>query len=674
MKYVALLSGGKDSCYNLLHCQENGHELVAAASLRPEQGKDEIDSYMFQTVGQDAIELVAQALEVPLYRIVIRGTAVNTGSEYGGRQAAKAGGVQGDETEDLYELLLSVKTEHPDVQGVSVGAILSNYQRVRVEHVCRRLSLTPLCYLWQRDQRELLSEMIQAGLEAILIKVAGMGLNAKHLGKTLGQIQPTLLKLNDLYDLHPCGEGGEYETLTLDCPLFKSRIHLEEVETVIHSDNDFASVAYLRVKNATLVPKDQPRNMELSIPPLLEAAFLNVRDAVEQATQSPVLRRSSSTMNHTVQSSINVQKCGPWVSVTNIQYHPVKNDTTVEDEVSECFRLLEERLQQCSLDFSHVANINIFLSSMDLFAQVNAIYGTFFGSSPPARACVAIDLPPPNRVKLDVIAFAEESPRDRQALHVQGLSYWAPANIGPYSQAVMIKDQNIFISGQIGLIPSSLTLPSPQSLATETALSCQHVERVTRALRDQAGRTWEGHTQLALYWFSNAENIPRVREATNLLQDVCSPTLFLAVPALPKGALVEKQVLVHTGRFSIPDEDGDLEVQSLRPCINAGGVSDEDWSLHWEISKFNAEDSTTVSIFASRGNLAQTSLLEFESKVESISARGILSVRLFYMPSESPPTLPPFLTKDDLPITHIPCQHISTRSSDDWDYALCILS
>jgi hypothetical protein len=39
MKYVALLSGGKDSCYNLLHCQKNGHELVAAASLRPEQGK-----------------------------------------------------------------------------------------------------------------------------------------------------------------------------------------------------------------------------------------------------------------------------------------------------------------------------------------------------------------------------------------------------------------------------------------------------------------------------------------------------------------------------------------------------------------------------------------------------------------------------------------------------------
>lgn len=38
MKYVALLSGGKDSCYNLLHCHKNGHGLVAAASLGPQPG------------------------------------------------------------------------------------------------------------------------------------------------------------------------------------------------------------------------------------------------------------------------------------------------------------------------------------------------------------------------------------------------------------------------------------------------------------------------------------------------------------------------------------------------------------------------------------------------------------------------------------------------------------
>ena len=76
---------------------------------------------------------------------------------------------------------------------------------------------------------------------------------------------------------------------------------------------------------------------------------------------------------------------------------------------------------------------------MDLFVRVNAVYGNYFGSSPPARACVAVDLPEGLRIKLDCIAYAETKPEDRQALHVQGLSYWAPANIGPYSQAVTVR-------------------------------------------------------------------------------------------------------------------------------------------------------------------------------------------------------------------------------------------
>lgn len=82
--------------------------------------------------------------------------------------------------------------------------------------------------------------------------------------------------------------------------------------------------------------------------------------------------------------------------------------------------------------------MNIFISNMADFGRINAVYATFFGSSPPSRACVAVDLPSPYRVKLDCVAYAESSLADRQALHVQGLSYWAPANIGPYSQAIVV--------------------------------------------------------------------------------------------------------------------------------------------------------------------------------------------------------------------------------------------
>jgi diphthine-ammonia ligase len=97
-----------------------------------------------------------------------------------------------------------------------------------------------------------------------------------------------------------------------------------------------------------------------------------------------------------------------------------------------------DELHVHSLTCSHIAHVNIFLASIEDFARMNAVYATYFGTSPPARACVALDLPAPIRVKLECIAFAEQTPMDRQALHVQGLSYWAPANIGPYSQAILV--------------------------------------------------------------------------------------------------------------------------------------------------------------------------------------------------------------------------------------------
>lgn len=39
LNVVGLLSGGKDSCYNLCHCAKQGHNIVALATLAPPQGK-----------------------------------------------------------------------------------------------------------------------------------------------------------------------------------------------------------------------------------------------------------------------------------------------------------------------------------------------------------------------------------------------------------------------------------------------------------------------------------------------------------------------------------------------------------------------------------------------------------------------------------------------------------
>lgn len=70
---------------------------------------EEIDSYLYQTVGQDGLHFIAEALELPLYRRTIHGTAVDQGSDYASTSQGRARGhIEGDETEDLYDLLQQV--------------------------------------------------------------------------------------------------------------------------------------------------------------------------------------------------------------------------------------------------------------------------------------------------------------------------------------------------------------------------------------------------------------------------------------------------------------------------------------------------------------------------------------------------------------------------------------
>lgn len=65
---------------------------------------DELDSYMYQSVGHEMIDLFAQAMELPLYRAEIRGDAKTTDKDY---PIAK----EGDEVEDLYHLLCQVQVD-----------------------------------------------------------------------------------------------------------------------------------------------------------------------------------------------------------------------------------------------------------------------------------------------------------------------------------------------------------------------------------------------------------------------------------------------------------------------------------------------------------------------------------------------------------------------------------
>ncbi|PFH34598.1 hypothetical protein BESB_066310 [Besnoitia besnoiti] len=238
--FVALISGGKDSIYSIHYALALGHRLRCVAYLRPPPSVLEADSFMYQSVGAELVRGIAKCLQAPLFVRTIEGKPVATDS-------VAYQETVGDEVEDLLHLLKAVKKRFPSITAVTAGAILSDYQRQRVENVCQRLGLQPFFFLWHRAQGQLLREMAAWGLDAVLVKTAAWGLGARQLGETIGTLVPQFQKMDREFGFHQCGEGGEYETVAVDCPLFRREaLIVVRWNLVTHVPDAYAPVLLLQ--------------------------------------------------------------------------------------------------------------------------------------------------------------------------------------------------------------------------------------------------------------------------------------------------------------------------------------------------------------------------------------------------------------------------------------------
>ena len=75
---------------------------------------------------------------------------------------------------------------------------------------------------------------------------------------------------------------------------------------------------------------------------------------------------------------------------------------------------------------------------MKHFSLVNSVYKTFFLLNPPSRVCISPLLSPSDLgdkdhailFQIDCVSYKETSGHSKKVMHVQGISHWAPANIG----------------------------------------------------------------------------------------------------------------------------------------------------------------------------------------------------------------------------------------------------
>ncbi|KAF1924360.1 adenine nucleotide alpha hydrolases-like protein, partial [Didymella exigua CBS 183.55] len=544
LNVIALVSGGKDSFFSMLHCVANGHNVVALANLHPPStGSDneDINSYMYQTVGHAVIPLYEQALGIPVYRQEITGSAVNSERDYRTPQAQQQ---EQDETEDLVPLLRKAMLAHPEANAVSTGAILSTYQRTRVESVALRLGLAPLSYLWQYpllppySQSQLLRDMAAVGQRAIVIKTASGGLDERVLGwdvaapSTIAKLQKAMARFGEESNGAVLGEGGEYETLALDGPrpLWKKRIRIEPGAAGVSE----AGQSVLKMRASELEEKsgeDEGRAEMLRIPDLFDDEFKRVLDELEASDDTPslisddtpsVISDDATLLNEPVAATATFDRLPRNASTDTPTVFTYSNlsDTwrasmpsapSPSRQLTKMLLRLDHVLKQWHLSRADINHCTLLLRCMSDFGVLNPVYGQYFsGVNPPARVTVSVGDCMPAGVDVMLSITMDKDARDRkgkvvrpverQGLHVQGRSYWAPANIGPYSQAVSAQlpsesgeassaGQVVYVAGQIPLVPASMDMFTARGFEGQATLALQHLWRIGRA---KGVRWWTG--------------------------------------------------------------------------------------------------------------------------------------------------------------------------------------
>jgi ABC transporter with metal-binding/Fe-S-binding domain ATP-binding protein len=227
MRLASLFSGGKDSTYSLFKAVEEGHDIRYLVTIIPEKQ----DSWMFHHPCVELTKLQAECMGIK-------------------QLMKKAKGEKEGELHDLRETLSEIRGE---IDGVVTGAIASTYQKSRIEMVCRELGLHIFNPLWQKDPEMLMREELDSGFEIIITGVFAEGFNKNWLGRRIDDVCiGDLRKLNERYGINIAGEGGEFETFVIDCPLFKKRIEIDEFDIIWDGKT---SSGYIKVKDAKLIQK-----------------------------------------------------------------------------------------------------------------------------------------------------------------------------------------------------------------------------------------------------------------------------------------------------------------------------------------------------------------------------------------------------------------------------------
>src|SRR3989338_3839875 len=225
MKVAVLFSGGKDSTRTWHWCIERGYDVKHLVTFVSERA----DSYMFHIPNIHLTDLSAEAVGIPLIK-------------------EKTSGIKEKEVEEMKHVLSKLK-----IDAVACGGIASNYQKERIVNVCNQLGVQCLAPFWGVDPEKFLRDTVALKFDVRIVAVSADGFDKSWLGRKLdSKTIDDMLKLHEKYKISLVLEGGEGESLVVDCPIFKKKIEIVDSEVIW---NNKEQSGYLDIKKARLVDK-----------------------------------------------------------------------------------------------------------------------------------------------------------------------------------------------------------------------------------------------------------------------------------------------------------------------------------------------------------------------------------------------------------------------------------
>ena len=202
MKVAVAWSGGKDSCLACYKAIKEGYDVSNLLIMMADKSASN-----FHLINSELLDDQSQSIGIPIIKKI---TSLDTYEK------------------NFKEALLDLKNQ--GVEGLVTGDVfdVALHEPGWLDRICREVDLIPVKPLWHLDTKQILTEFINEGFKAIIVRVKDSLLGFEWLGREINE--KFFKDLLELGTIDPCGEHGEFHSFVVDGPIFRNRIKICETE------------------------------------------------------------------------------------------------------------------------------------------------------------------------------------------------------------------------------------------------------------------------------------------------------------------------------------------------------------------------------------------------------------------------------------------------------------